>query len=135
MCLRLPAALVLALAGAVSISCGGIVDPSQNTIEPFSGTVQPGSASAHKFSASKTGEIAIKVLTLSPVSSAFIGVQWVQRSSDGNCTGGLLQNNQFATANSTVISGRILSGAYCVIVYDSTGLSQAANYSLTVSHP
>jgi hypothetical protein len=135
MCLKLPAALVLALAGAVSISCGGIVDPSQNTIEPFSGTVQPGSASAHKFSASKTGEIAIKVLTLSPVSSAFIGVQWVQRSSDGNCTGGLLQNNQFATANLTAVSGQIISGNYCVVMYDPVGYSQPENYSITVSHP
>jgi hypothetical protein len=44
-------------------------------------------------------------------------------------------NNQFATANSTVVSGQIQSGAYCVILYDSIGLAQAASYTLTVSHP
>jgi hypothetical protein len=132
---RFSVAFLLALAGAVSISCGGIVDPSKNTIESFSGTVQPGGAFAHRFSASKTGELAIKVLTLSPVSSAFIGVQWVQGSSDGNCNGGLLQTNQFATANLTAVSGQIISGAYCVVMFDPVGYTQPENYSITVSHP
>ncbi|HEV8211399.1 MAG TPA: hypothetical protein VGP77_14815, partial [Vicinamibacterales bacterium] len=61
---RLSSAFLLSLAGAISISCGGIVDPSQNIIEPFSGTVQPGLARAHWFTTSKTGELAIKILTL-----------------------------------------------------------------------
>ena len=132
---RLSAAFVLALAGAISISCGGIVDPSKNTVETFSGTVQVGGAVAHKFSASKTGELQIKVLTLSPVSSAIIGVLWVQGSSDGNCSGNLLQNNQFATANLTAISGQIISGNYCVVMYDVGVFTQPENYSITVSHP
>lgn len=131
---RFSAALVLALAGAVSISCGGIVDPSQNQVETFAGTVQPGSARAHAFSTSKTGELAIKVVTLTPASQPMIGLQWVQ--GDGaNCNGGLLQVNQFATAGTTAISGQIISGSYCVIVYDSVGLTQPSNYSITVSHP
>jgi hypothetical protein len=132
---RISAALVLALAGAVSISCGGIVDPSQNIVEPFSGTVQPGSARAHWFTTSKTGELAVRVLTLTPASSPVIGVQWVQGSSDKSCTSNLLQVNQFASANTTAISGQIISGDYCVILYDSVGLSQPTNYSITVSHP
>lgn len=132
---RFSAACLLALAGAISTSCGGIVDPSQNTVEPFSGTVQPRSFSEHKFSASKTGEIAIRVVTLTPISSAFIGVQWVQRSSDGNCNGSLLQNNAFATANLTAISGQIISGSYCVVMYDPVGYAQPENYAITVSHP
>lgn len=133
--LRSSAALLLALAGALSVSCGGIVDPSKNTVESFSGTIQPGGAFAHRFSASKTGEIAIKVVTLTPVSSAFVGVQWVQGSSDGNCNGGILQNNQFATANLTAVSGQIISGNYCVVMYDPVGYTQPENYSITVSHP
>src|ERR1700687_781945 len=108
--LRFSAALALARAGALSISCGGIVDPSKNTVEPFSGTVQPGGNSAHGFSASKTGELAIKVVSLSPVSSTVIRVLWVQASGDGTCSGGLLQNNTFATAGLTSISGQIISG-------------------------
>jgi hypothetical protein len=132
--LRGSAAFLLALAGVFTISCGGIVDPSQNTTEPFAGTVQPGSARAHAFSTSKTGELAIKVVTLTPASQPVIGLQWVQ--GDGtNCNGGLLQVNQFATAGTTAISGQIISGSYCVIVYDSVGLTQPSNYSITVSHP
>ena len=126
---------MLALAGALSLSCGGIVDPSKNVVEPFSGTVQPASARAHWFSTSKTGEIAVKVLTLTPASSPVIGVQWVQGGNDQTCNGGLLQVNQFATANSTAISGQIISGAYCIIMYDSVGFTQPTTYSITVSHP
>ena len=131
---RCSAALLLALAGYLSISCGGIVDPSKNTVESFSGAVQPAGARAHWFS-SKSGEIQVKLGALTPASIPYIGVQWVQGANDQTCNGGLLQNNQFATANSTVVSGQIQSGAYCMIVYDSIGLSQAASYSLTVSHP
>ena len=132
---RISAAFVLALAGAISISCGGIVDPSQNQVEPFSGTVQPGNARAHWFSTSKTGEIQVKLLTLTPAAVPYIGVQWVQGASDQTCNGGILQSNGFVTANSTAISGRILSGAYCILLFDSIGLTQPFNYSITVSHP
>ena len=136
MTFRLSAASVLlALAGALSISCGGIVDPSQNTVESISGTVQPGSARAHWFSAPKTGEIQVKLLTLTPASIGFIGVQWVQGGNDQTCNGGLLQRNQFATPNSTAISGQIVSGPYCIIVYDWIGLTQPANYTGSISHP
>jgi hypothetical protein len=128
-------AFVLALAGLFTISCGGIVDPSENKTDPFAGTVQPGSARAHWFSASSTGEIAVKILSITPASSPVLGVQWVQGGGDQTCNGGLLQVNQFATANSTAISGQILSGNYCIIMYDSVGLTQPTNYSITVSHP
>jgi hypothetical protein len=132
---RLSSAFLLALAGAISISCGGIVDPSQNIVEPFSGTVQPTNGRAHWFTTSKTGELAIKVVTLTPASQPVIGVQWVQGSSDKSCNGNPLQINQFATAGTTAISGQIISGDYCVIMYDSVGLTQPENYSITVSHP
>jgi hypothetical protein len=135
MSFRLSAAFLLALAAAVVSGCGGIVDPSQNTVDSFSGAVQPGSARAHAFSSSKTGEIQVKVGTLTPASQPVIGVQWVQGAGDGTCNGGLLQVNQFATANSTAISGQIVSGNYCIIMYDSVGFTQPENYSITVSHP
>jgi hypothetical protein len=130
---RLSAACALALAGLLTISCGGIVDPSQNQVEPFTGVVQPGGISARAFSASKTGEITIKMLTITPASVPYLAVAWVQ--GDGtNCNGNVLQS-QIAAANTTVISDRIVSGQYCVVVADVIGLPQAANYSLTVSHP
>jgi len=130
---RVSAALVLALAGAITISCGGIVDPSQNTVEPFSGTVVPGGVSLVKFNAGKTGEIQVKMGTITPAAVQALGIQWVG-SGDGSCNGQLWQST-IATSNATAISTQIQSGSYCLIVYDYLGQTVAANYSLTVSHP
>ena len=133
--LRFAAVLILALAGALSISCGGIVDPSQNRVEgPFTGSLPPGGNIAYMFSASSTGELQVKLVTLTPAAVPVIGVEWVQQA-NGSCNGNLLQNNQFATPNSTVITGQIPSGSYCIILYDSIGQSVPANYSFTISHP
>ena len=131
--LRVSAALVLALAGAISISCGGIVDPSQNQVEPFSGTVAPAGVSLVKFSAAKTGEIQVKMLTITPAAVQALGMQWVG-SGDGSCNGQLWQST-IATSNATAISTQIQSGNYCLILYDYINQTVAANYSLTVSHP
>jgi ABC-type glycerol-3-phosphate transport system substrate-binding protein len=134
MTFRLSAAsLLLALAAALSISCGGIVDPSQNTVETFSGTVPPGSGSAQKFTASKTGEITVKVLSLTPAAVSVVYVQWVG-AGDGSCNGNLFQA-ALGTANTTAISGQIVSGNYCVLLTDYIGQTTTANYTITVSHP
>ena len=130
---RVSAALVLALAGAVSISCGGIVDPSQNSVDTFSGTVVPGGVSLSRFSASKTGEIQVKMLTITPAAVQALGIQWVG-SGDGSCNGQLWQST-IATSNATAISTQIQSGSYCLAVYDYLGQTVAANYTLTISHP
>jgi hypothetical protein len=130
---RLSAAFVLALAGAVSISCGGIIDPSQNQVETFSGVVQPLGFSTQHFSSSKTGEIAVKVVTLTPAAIPAIGVQWLG-AGDGSCNGQLF-GSQIAVANSTAISTQIISGSYCIVMYDYVGYSVPANYTITVSHP
>jgi hypothetical protein len=130
---RVTAALVLALAGAVSISCGGIVDPSQNTVSPFSGTVVPGGISLVKFNASKTGEIQVKMLTITPAAVQALALSWVG-SGDGSCNGQLWQQT-IATSNATAISTQIQSGSYCLILSEYIPLTVTANYSLTVSHP
>jgi hypothetical protein len=130
---RLSTACVLALAGLLTISCGGIVDPSKNQVETFSGTVNPGSNSARAFSSSKSGEISVKMLTITPASVPYLGIEWVQGDAS-SCNGGILQT-QIAAANTTVISGQIVSGQYCIVVFDAIGLAQPATYSLTVSHP
>src|SRR5712691_1309191 len=102
---RFAAAFALALAGALTIACGGIVSPSQNTVETFSGTIPPGDA--HPFSASKTGEIQVKLTALAPVSSTFVGM----------------------------ISAQVISGRYCLVVYDYIGFTAPETYTVTVSHP
>ena len=131
---RFAAAFVLALAGALTIACGGIVSPSQNTVDTFSGTIPPGGA--HPFSASKTGEIQVKLTALAPVSSTFVGMIWAQAGSDGGCTsvGGILFQT-IAQLNVQAISTQIISGRYCLVVYDYIGFTAPETYSVTVSHP
>jgi hypothetical protein len=130
---RVSAAFLLALAGAISISCGGIVDPSQNQVDTFTGTVPPGSGSVQHFSSAKSGEITVKVVTLTPAAVPVIYVQWVGNG-DGSCNGGLFQAG-LGTANTTAISGQIVSGAYCIALTDYIGQTVTANYTITVSHP
>jgi hypothetical protein len=136
---RVFAAAALAIAGVLSISCGGIVDPSKNTVETFNGTITPGTGTAtfFPFSSSKTGEISVKLTALAPSSSVFVGVVWAQAASDGSCTGNLafLQQNNFAQLNLPAISGQIISGKYCIAVYESSPLSAPETFTITVSHP
>lgn len=127
------ASVLLAMAAASSISCGGIVDPSKNTVEVFSGTVPPASGSVQKFSASKTGEITVKLTALTPASVPAIAVQWVG-AGDGNCNGSLFGQG-IGTANATVISNQIISGNYCLIMTDYVVQTVTANYTISVSHP
>ncbi len=132
---RFAAAFALALAGALTIACGGIVSPSQNTVETFSGTIPPGDA--HPFSASKTGEIQVKLTALAPVSSTFVGMIWAQAGSDGGCKtsiGGILFQT-IAQLNVQAISTQIISGRYCLVVYDYIGFTAPETYTVTVSHP
>ena len=133
---RFAAAFSLALAGALTIACGGIVSPSQNTVETFSGTIPPGGA--HPFSASKTGEIQVKLTALAPVSSTFVGLVWAQAGSDGGCTssnfGGVIFQT-VAQLNVQAISTQILSGRYCLIVSEYIALTAPETYTVTVSHP
>ncbi len=139
--LRFSAAVVLAAAVSAA-GCGGIVDPSQNKTETFTGTIAPGGQSQpgpHGFSASKTGEISVKVTQLTPSSSnTFVGVIWTGRASNGTCSGQLgavFGQNNFAQVNLPAISTQILSGAYCLLLYDVGSFTTTVSYTVTVSHP
>jgi hypothetical protein len=131
---RLSAAFALALAGAITISCGGIVDPSQNVVEPFSGTLAVGGNIQLKMTASKTGELSVKIGSLTPASTAFIGVLWVDQASDGTCTGQTRGSNQVG-ANVTAISSQVQQGRFCIVLFDPGIYTQPETYSVTVSHP
>jgi hypothetical protein len=135
--MRFPAAAVLAVAGLIAVSCGGITDPSKNLVEPFSGTLTVGGPpGVHPFSASKSGEIAVKVTALSPVSNTYVGLIWLQAQSDGNCAGNeITLQTALGQLNFTAISNVINSGRYCLVVYDAIGFTASENYTITVSHP
>jgi hypothetical protein len=132
---RFRAALVLAVAGALSISCGGIIDPSQNQMQSFSGTVAVGgNGPVHSFSAAKTGEISVKITALAPSSGSLLGILWAQSPTAGACNGQILQNT-LAQLNVPAISNQIISGSYCIQLYDAGYLTATTTYTVSVSHP
>ena len=137
--MRLSAAVALIVTGLAVASCGGIVDPSKNTVDTFNGTLAVGGSMTHGFSASKTGEISVKITSLAPVQNTLVGLLWSQALSDGSCStqqiGAVYQQNAFAQVNIPGISGSILQGKYCLMVYDSGGVTQTETYTVTVSHP
>jgi hypothetical protein len=133
--MRVPVAIVLAIAGLVAVNCGGITDPSKNTIQPFSGTLPVGGIVPHPFSASKSGEISVKLTALAPTSNGLVGLDWVQAANDGACTSNTYQRNQFAQLNVPAIAGAIPAGKYCIIVYDIGSFAVPQTYTIAVSHP
>jgi len=132
--MRVPAAALLAVAGLVAASCGGITDPSKNQVETFPGTLPVGGLTQHPFTASKTGEISVKITALAPSSNALLGLSWVQATNDGTCTQNTYQQT-FAQLNFPAIAGPIVSGRYCIIVYDAIGFTAPQTYTISVSHP
>ena len=136
--LRFSAALLLA-AAVCAAGCGGITDPSQNQVETFTGTIAVGGQGlGHGFSSPKTGEIQVKVTALTPSSSnTFIGVLWTGRDGNGTCisAGALFGRNNFAQVGLPAISTQILSGGYCLFLYDVGTFQTTETYTVTVSHP
>src|SRR6266481_4161959 len=117
--LRFAPALLIAVLSAAA--CGGIVDPSSNQVEPFTGQIAVGGRSVHGFSASRTGEISVKITALTPSSSnTFVGIVWTGRASDGTCNGqlgALFGQNNLAQLNVPAISAQILQGGYCLTLF------------------
>jgi hypothetical protein len=132
--MRVSAAAVLAVAGFVTLSCGGINDPSKNTVTPGSGTLGVNGSVAHQFTAAKSGEISVKLTALAPTANAIIGLIWVQATNDGACTQNTFQQT-FAQLNLPAISGPIVPGRYCIIVYDVGTLTVPQTYTIAISHP
>jgi hypothetical protein len=125
--------LALVAAGLLTISCGGIVDPSKNQMESFDGTVTPQGFSSHPFKTDRTGEISIKLTALAPLNNVPLGIIWAQADSNGNCVS-VIQSS-VANLNLPAISGQIFSGNYCVLVYDLGILTAPETYTVVVSHP
>src|SRR2546430_2460773 len=136
---RLAAAVTLAVIGLITLSCGGIVDPSNNQTETFTGTITVTEAHPHPFSVAKTGEFTAKVTALTPTSTALVGLALVFAASDGSCSGSIqiVQQNNFVNVNTPALGGQIFSGKYCIVIYDVGALPKdiTQNYTITVSHP
>jgi hypothetical protein len=127
-----PLLAVLAFFALFAGSCGGVVGPSQNTVEEFSGTVEPGGdGPQHEFTASRNGEFVIRFLGFDP-SNAILQVVF------GQFVGGACQQplgTSFGGQNTIVLSGAISAGRYCVLVFDEGLIAQRVTYTVRVSYP
>ena len=138
------ARFVTAMAVAVALSvaaCGGITDPSNNTQQTASGAYAPGGYShGIPFTASNGGELTVRITALSPNQGTYVGLIWTQAASDGSCNIGNLGQTLFqsglAQYNVPAISGaQIVSGQYCIFLYDSVGLTAGQTFTVVISHP
>jgi hypothetical protein len=128
---QLAAAIVLACTLA---ACGGITDPSTNQVVPFSGTFDVGgSGTIHSFSASKNGEFFVTLTSLTPDTTAIVGVTLGQ-GSGSNC---VAITNTVTTVGRQAFNGPLNKGDYCIQVGDSglVVLSGPQSYTIRVSFP
>ena len=122
----------LPLAALLTGACGGVTDPSQNTIRNFDGVLQPLSSNGHDFNVGRSGEVDLKITALSNA-DAVLRVWYGQ----GNCTSTSLLNAGFRQLNNVGVGGPVFSsGPHCAVIEDALGaLSVPATYTLRVSHP
>jgi hypothetical protein len=132
--MRFRLAAALGAAALLSVSCGGVVSPSQNQTETFSGTLEPRAIKFHGFTTKKSGEIEVKITALAPMTNVFLGTFYGQPQGDGSC-GYYQPPNEFSTLNSISIAGAITPGPWCVGIYDYGLLTTTDTYTLTVKHP
>jgi hypothetical protein len=123
----------LAVAACTS-ACGGIVDPSNNTVENFAGTLQMGGSNSTNYNVSKSGEVIVRINSLTPSPpSGSVGVGLGQTNASGCALlAGYVAN---AIPGREVNFGLINRGSYCLIVFDPGTLNGPVAYAGTFSHP
>jgi hypothetical protein len=126
----------LIAAALIAVSCGGVVDPSQNQTQVFTGQLEPfpsaNSVQQFTFSTSKSGEYSVTITALAPVTNVFLDTIYGQAQS-GGCAP--LQENQFSVLNQSSLSGAITPGTWCVVIRDLGTLKATETFTLSVAHP
>lgn len=118
----------------MTLACGGITTPSSNVTDTFSGSLAVKGINPHTFNVSNTGEYTVKLTNWGPNSNLLVGIELTVRENDGSCTS-IIQQNLFAVLNIQALNGAIVSGKYCVAIFDVGTMTAAQNYTMTVSHP
>ena len=135
--MRFRSAVAFGIAALVTVSCGGVVSPSNNVTETFSGTLEPppstNNIAIKTFTTTKSGEFNVKITALAPLTNVFLGMIYGQVQSNGQC--GLLQQNSFATLNTTALAGAITPGTWCVAIFDVGTLTAPETFTVTIQHP
>lgn len=131
-----------AAAGALLLgACGGLANPSSNTIVPFTVTVQPsGSAIAGTFAVHQIGEFSMSVKAITPDAGSIVSI--VVAADTGGLCGGVLQENPTTGVGLPGVGTTLQVGDYCVVVldpialgYEPIPLPQAETVTLSVSYP
>ena len=115
-------------------ACGGISDPSQNTVVDFTQTIAPGEGKVHEFDVSRrNGEYTATIVAMAPTQSTILQIFL------GNVVGGvcapLMSPVVARLSNQPSLSGTISKGHYCIQVFDQFIISTPQTYTLRVSHP
>jgi hypothetical protein len=129
-------AAALAFAGFITISCGGVNEPSNNTVTTLTLTVQArgGQSNLATFPVSNTGEYSVKVTGSNPTfSSQFLLTVGI---GDASSCGTLLQS--LTSVNGVALGGAVVQkGTYCVYVNDigNTFTQAPITFTVQASHP
>ncbi len=130
-------AIAVALA-ALAGACGGSSDTitatptaAPTTTDVFTGTVQAGGVAFHNFTIVQQGTLTATLTSLSPQTTITVGFG-VGQPSGTTCP--LLSSIETAKVSS-VLSGTIAAGAYCVAIYDIGNVQGSDDYTITVNHP
>jgi hypothetical protein len=116
----------------VASGCGGVVGPSQNTIEEFSGFVDPlGEGEQHDFNVSRNGEIEVRLSALEPSANVFLTLA-IGQYVGGAC--GQVLGVSIVPLNRPVAAA-VVTGRHCAQVFDEGFLTERVAYTLRVSHP
>jgi len=124
-------AVVLA-ASAMLAGCGGVTDPSSNTVESFSGSLSPGGVAVHGFSAGKNGEVQLKLTAIAPNAASLIG--WFLGQPVGSVCSPFTSISS-AGLNTAPFSYPVNKGSYCVEILEPGTSTVVQSYTIQVSHP
>ncbi len=127
------------LAAACDEGDPGLVQPTVHpatVTDTFTGNVTPNSADSHAFVITLTGKIDITLTAVGPLSTAEVSVG-IGIPTGLACSLTLGDGTTVrTTAGSTPqISGTVLPGTFCVVVFDIGRLTEPVDYTVTVAHP
>ena len=126
-------AIALGAAGCGSSTTTPTTPTTNPTTVKCSDVLSPNGGQTHTFTASAAGLVVATLTSLSPDSTAIVGMSlgtW-----DGSVCQTILANDK--ATQGTVVTGNVsTTSGLCVRIYDSGGtLTHDENYTITVAHP
>ena len=123
---------VLVIGTLIWAGCGGVSDPSKNTVESFSGSLAPLGSATHTFNAGKNGEVEVKLTAIGPNNASLIA-WFLGQPVSGICS----QFSSIASAglNTAPFTYPVNKGSLCLQVLEPGSSTVTQTYTIQVSHP